>query len=100
MLLRMFGIGSANAIAGGQTEGVVTEVKTCYWLKVNTKPVRAHSLDGALFPHIIRFTYRVGEREFSAGRYVNWNLRCPRRGERIRVYYDEAAPEKYAVLLG
>jgi len=30
MLLRMFGIGVTNAIAGGQTEGTVTEVKTCY----------------------------------------------------------------------
>ena len=59
MLLRMFGIGVTNAIAGGQTEGTVTEVKTCYWFKVNTKPVRTHAGDGAVYPHIIHFTYNV-----------------------------------------
>jgi hypothetical protein len=35
----MFGIGVTNAIAGEQTEGEVVAVKTCWWLKVNTKPV-------------------------------------------------------------
>ena len=61
MLLRMFGIGVTNAIAGGQTEGTVTEVKTCYWFKVNTKPVLRNMFNGALFPHIIHFTYCVNE---------------------------------------
>ena len=37
MFLRMFGIGVSDAITGGQTEGVITDVKTCWWLKVNTK---------------------------------------------------------------
>ena len=46
MLLRMFGIGVTNAIAGGQTEGTVTEVKTCYWFKVN-KPVCFHDGKGS-----------------------------------------------------
>ena len=60
MGLRMFGIGVMNAIAGEQTEGVVSQVKTCWWLKVNTKPIRRNMFDGALFPHIIYFTYTVG----------------------------------------
>ena len=57
MLLRMFGIGVSAAIAGGQTEGIVTEVKTCHWFKINTKPIRKHMWDGAVYPHIIHFTY-------------------------------------------
>lgn len=99
MLLRMFGIGTANAIAGGQTEGVVTEVKTCYWLKVNTKPVRRSAIDGALFPHIIHFTYGVGGQTYKGKRYVNWNKRCPVKDERITVHYEREKPEKYAVII-
>ena len=34
----MFGIGVTNAIAGGQTEGTVTEVKTCYWFFEKENP--------------------------------------------------------------
>ncbi len=99
MMLRMFGIGTANAIAGGQTEGIVTEIKTCWWLKVNTKPVRRHALDGALFPHIIHFTYSVGGQTYRGKRYVNWNKRCPVKDERITVCYEQENPEKYAVII-
>jgi len=99
MLLRMFGIGSANAIAGGQTEGVVTEVKTCYWLKVNTKPVRRNAIDGALFPHVVYFTYSVDGQVYKGKRYVNWNRRCPVKDERIAVLYERENPKKYAVMI-
>lgn len=99
MNLRMFGIGVTNAIAGEQTEGVVTEVKTCWWLKVNTKPVRRSAIDGALFPHIIHFTYSVGGQVYNGKRYVNWNKRCPVKDERITVCYEQENPEKYAVIV-
>lgn len=99
MTLRMFGIGVANAIAGGQTKGMVTEVKTCFWLKVNTKPVRRSAIDGALFPHIIHFTYSVDGQTYKGKRYVNWNKRCPVKDERITVHYERENPEKYAVII-
>lgn len=99
MNLRMFGIGVTNAIAGKQTEGKVTEVKTCWWLKVNTKPVRGNTFDGALFPHIIYFTYTAGGRKYQGKRYVNWNKRCPQKGEMLTVYYEKEDPSKYAVIV-
>lgn len=99
MSLRMFGIGVADAIAGEQTEGVVTEVKTCWGLKVNTKPIRGSAIDGALFPHIICFTYTVDGGAYRGKRYVNWNKRCPVKDERIVVYYERENPEKYAVIV-
>ncbi len=99
MLLRMFGIACTAAIAGGKAEGTVTEVKTCYWFKVNTKPVRTHASDGALFPHIIHFTYQVAGQTYRGKRWVMWNRRCPVKDERITVYYEEAAPEKFAVIV-
>ena len=99
MNLRMFGLGTTNAIAGAQTEGVVTDVKTCWWLKINTKPVRTHMMDGAVFPHIIHFTYKVGGEAYRGKRYVNWNKRCPVQGEKLTVYYERENPTKYAVIV-
>ena len=95
----MFGIGVTDAIAGKETSGIVTEVKRCWWLKVNTKSVRKGALDGALFPHIIHFTYSVNGQTYTGKRYVNWNKRCPVKDERLTVYYEEASPDKYAVIL-
>ena len=99
MFLRMFGIGVTDAIAGKETTGIVTEVKTCWWLKINTKAVRTHPGDGAVYPHIIHFTYCVNEKDYAGKRYVNWNKQCPIKGEHIAVHYEEAAPEKYAVII-
>ena len=95
-----FGIGADQIIAEGNfTVAAVTDVKTCWWLKVNTKPVRSSALDGALFPHIIYFTYTAEGKEYKGSRYVNWNLRCPIINERIRVYFSKDNPAKYAVKL-
>lgn len=99
MFLRMFGIGASNAIAGCQTEGIVAEVKTCFWFKVNTKPVRTHTGDGAVYPHIIHFTYCVAGQTYTGKRWVQWNKRCPVKGEKIIVHYEEDTPEKYAVIV-
>jgi len=97
-LFGCFGIGAKKTAAENNvTEGLVTKVEVCWWLKINTKPVRAHALDGAVFPHIIRFTYTVEGKEYAGSRYVNWNVRCPQKGERIKVYYRAAEPEKYAI---
>ncbi len=99
MSLRIFGIGVTNAIAGKQTEGVITQVKTCWWLKINTKPVRKNMFDGAVFPHIIYFTYNVDGQAYRGKRYVNWNKRCPEKREKLTVYYEKKNPGKYAVIL-
>ena len=99
MLLRTFGIGVHKAIAGEKTEGGITEVKTCWWLKINTKPVRTHGMDGAVFPHIIHFTYTVNGYEYRGKRYVNWNRQCPQKGEKLTVYYEKEDPAKYAVIV-
>ena len=95
----MFGIGVNLAIAGQQTVGIVTDVKTCWWLKVNAKPVRRNMFDGALFPHIIHFTYCVNGLTYTGKRYVNWNKNCPLKGEKITVYYETARPDRYAVII-
>lgn len=99
MFLRMFGIGCTNAIADSKTTGTVIEVQTCYWFKVNTKPVRTHAWDGAVYPHIIRFSYQAGGQTYIGKRWVSWNRRCPVKDEKITVYYEREYPENYAVLV-
>lgn len=101
-LLRCFGVGAGKIVAGNAfVEGTITRVKACRWLKVNTKPVRAHPLDGAVFPHMIYFSYHVDGREYTGAWYVSWYISyaagCPRVGERVTVYFDQSNPSRYAV---
>ena len=97
-VLSLFGVGKENILAQKRAaRGVVQAVKQCWWIKVNTKPVRAHSMDGAAFPHIISFRYTVGETEYAGSAYVSWNKRCPNPGEALTVYYDGKKPERYAL---
>lgn len=35
-------------------KGTIKKVTKCWWIKVNTKSVRMHMLDGALFPHLMK----------------------------------------------
>ena len=98
-LLRMFGVGTTAAIAGSETKGIVYKVSTCYWFKVNTKPIRANASDGAVYPHNIHFTYTVDHQEYKGKRYVQWNKRCPYKDEIITVYYEAGKPENYAVIV-
>ena len=41
-----------------KTAGTVVSVKKQWWLKVNTKPIRMNTLDGATFPHIIKVSLK------------------------------------------
>ena len=96
--MRMFGFGSRSILAAGcRVKGRVTHVHTCWYIKVNTKPLRSHALDGARFPHIIRFEYEVAGKRYVGRRFVDYNLRCPTEGAGITVHYDPQNPGRYAV---
>lgn len=97
-LLRTLGLGSRKLIHRNHTvPGTVTEVKTCHWLKVNQRSLRATPLDGAAFPHILHFTYQVDGTIYRGSRFVNWNLPCPGKGAAVTVYYDPSAPARCTV---
>ena len=72
----------------------VTSVKTCWWIKINTKPIRTNTMDGAVFPHIIYFTYSVDNVEYNGRKFINYNLRCPNVDEEIIIFYDKNNPGK------
>ena len=102
-LLLLLGFGEKRRMAAGHlAAGVVTNSKTCWWLKVNTKPVRKHALDGAVFPHIITFQYTVDGKTYQGKRYVPPRYAAgfdasPKVGDGIRVWYEPDRPERYAV---
>lgn len=79
-----------------RTEGVITSVEKCWWIKINTKPVRSHSLDGAVFPEIIYFKYSVNDTEYNGHKFVGIRKKFE-SGQRIAVYFDENKPSRYAV---
>ncbi len=83
--------------SGVKTTAKVTSVKKCWWLKVNTKPVRAHSFDGAAFPHIIYFAYVVNNIEYTGKQFISYKSAPPNPGAEIEVYYDIKDPKNYVV---
>jgi len=80
--------------------GTVVSVSTQWWLKVNTKPVRMHAMDGATFPHIIKVQYKVGDTTYTKRKWIGASSRPPIEGESIRVRYHEDKPSKAKVLYG
>lgn len=96
-LLRLFGIGSNAILAkGNAVPGMVTDVYRCWWLRINTKPVRRFSGDGAVYPHIITFEYEFDKTPRIGKLYIPVRYRVPLKGEKIEVYVDPDDPAKYA----
>ena len=97
-LLRELGIGAQRIIAqNNRVPGIVTSAEACWMIKVNKSAFRTHPLDGAAFPHFIRFTYSVDGTEYTGGRFFDAFSRCPQVNEIIDVYVDGGNPAKYAV---
>lgn len=81
------------------TIGTVISVKKQWWLKVNTKPVRMHTWDGATFPHIITVKYTVDGREYTRKKWVKACEGIPELNSEVTVIYDENKPTKIKVIL-
>ena len=83
---------------GIETEGTVISVKKQWWLKVNTKPVRMDSFDGAVFPYIIKVKYTVDGKEFFKRKWIHAGKPVPAVGSSAKVLYSEIKPSKAKVL--
>lgn len=79
--------------------GVVISAKRCWWLKINTKPVRTHALDGAVFPYRVTVRYSAEGREFESRGFVVWKIAVPSAGQRVAVRYDARRPGKALKIL-
>ena len=81
-----------------QTVGTVIAVSKQWWLKVNSKPARTHALDGASFPHIIKFSYSVDGKEYTKRKWINAGQPVPKVGSSVQVLYSAGRPSKARLL--
>lgn len=77
-----------------ETKGTVIAVSKQWWLKVNKKPVRAHALDGATFPHIIKVQYVVDENIYTKKKWISAGTPVPAIGSSLTVLYCSNKPAK------
>ena len=81
-----------------ETVGTVVSVKKQWWLKVNTKSIRLHALDGATFPYIIRVNYVADGREYTKRKWIRAGAPVPNIGSLVKVIYSESNPKKAKLL--
>ena len=81
-----------------ETAGIVITVSKQWWLKVNTKPVRLHALDGATFPHIIKVEYVVDGVPYVKRKWIKACHTPPCVGSTVTVQYDSDNPKKARIL--
>ena len=81
-----------------ETTGTVISVTKQWWLKVNTKPVRLHALDGATFPHVMKVQYIVGENTYTKRKWIGAGKPVPAIGSKRTVLYRADKPGKAKVL--
>jgi len=94
----MFGIGTGTLFSEGvSAPGTVTAVRTCWWLKVNTKAVRWSGSDGAEYPSVISFRYTADGVSYVGRRWLGHSVRPPLPGKKITVFYDPARPARCAL---
>lgn len=78
-----------------KTTGTVLALKKQWWLKVNTKPVRKHALDGATFPHIVTVKYTVNGTDIVKKKWLKAAITPPSVNEQVSVIYREEKPNKF-----
>ena len=77
--------------------GTVVSFKKQWWLKVNTKPVRLHPMDGAVFPHIITVQYTVDGNTYRKRKWIGAGRPVPDVGSSLKVVYCSEKPSKARV---
>ena len=81
-----------------ETTGTVISVAKQWWLKINTKPIRMHALDGAAFPHIIKVQYTVEGTEYVKRKWIGAGKAVPAVGSRMTILYCSDKPSKAKIL--
>ena len=81
-----------------EVTGTVISASRQWWLKVNTKPIRMGTMDGATFPYIIKIKYTVNGMDFIKKQWIGAGEPVPDVGSPVRLSYDENKPSKAKVL--
>ena len=81
-----------------EVKGTVISASKQWWLKVNSKPIRMGSMDGATFPYIIKIRYTVDGTDYIKRQWIGAGKPVPEKGSSVRLSYDESKPSKAKVL--
>ena len=81
-----------------ETIGIVLSVAKQWWLKINTKPVRMGTMDGATFPHIIKVQYVVDGNTYTKRKWIEAGKPVPAVGSKLTVLYSSNKPSKAKIL--
>ena len=87
-------LGGKQIMSNGETVGKIIKVKKLWWLKINKKPIRTTSLDGAIFPSSLQVQYSVNGKEYIGKKIVVWNDSFTQVGQAVVVVYNEDKPQK------
>jgi len=82
-----------------EVRATVVSAAKQWWLKINTKPVRLHALDGAIFPYIIKVRYTADGKDYFKRKWIRAGDRVPDVGSTVRVYYFADKPSKARVMI-
>ena len=74
--------------------GTVISVKKQWWLKINTKPIRTHAMDGAIFPSIVTVKYEAEGKEYRKRKWFGAGLPVPTVGTTVTVLYHTDKPNR------
>ena len=81
-----------------ETVGTVISVSRQWWLKINTKPIRMGTMDGAAFPHIIKVKYTADGKEYIKRKWIGAGNPVPAVGDTLTVLCSEENPNKAEIL--
>ncbi len=76
----------------------VISVKRMWWLKVNTKAVRKNAMDGAVFPHVMKVSYKVDGFPYTKNKWISAGKPVPEVGSQVEIIYSEDNPKKVQIL--
>lgn len=80
-----------------ETTGTVIAAKKLWWFKVNTKPIRAHSMDGAIFPYKITVQYTVNGCTYLKKKWIKAGNPVPPIGTHFPVVCCADNPKRASV---
>ena len=87
-------LGGKQMMSNEETIGKIIKVKKLWWLKINKKPIRTTSLDGAIFPSSLQVQYSVNDNEYVGKKIVAWDDSFTQVGQDVVVSYNEDKPQK------
>ena len=87
-------LGGKQIMSNEETIGKIIKVKKLWWLKINKKPIRTTSLDGAIFPSSLQVQYSVNDNEYIGKKIVAWDDSLTQVGQDVVVSYNEDKPQK------